>query len=127
MEKMMATVKVVRQEIELIKEQMDGIVIDVAGQRFNTKRELQAWLVTYARMPEEQLVKEKTDIHTLFPDALGLLGLAWQEFGEGRGMSYKVQTRKAGYATPDDALFMSSFEGHSKDRYQKSLERHEPI
>jgi hypothetical protein len=45
MEKLMATVKVVRQEIELIKEQMDDTVIDVAGQRLNTKRELQAWLV----------------------------------------------------------------------------------
>jgi hypothetical protein len=47
----------------------------------------------------------------LFPDALGLLGLAWQEFGEGRGMRYKVQTRKAGHATPDGVLFMSSFKG----------------
>jgi hypothetical protein len=37
--------------------------------------------------------------------------LAWQEFGEGRGMNFKVQTKKAGYASPDDALFMSSFEG----------------
>jgi hypothetical protein len=26
-------------------------------------------------------------------------------------MSFKVQTKKAGYATPDDTLFMSSFEG----------------
>jgi hypothetical protein len=71
MKKLMVTVKVVQQEIELIKKKMDDTIIDAAGQKFNSKRELQAWLVTHARLPEEQLVKGKTDIHILFPDALG--------------------------------------------------------
>jgi hypothetical protein len=111
MEKLMVTDKVVQQEIAVIKEQMDDTVIDVAGQRFNTKRELQAWSLTHGRMPEEELAKGKTDIHIFFPDALGSPGLAWQEFGEGRGMILKVQTKKAGCASTDDVLFMSSFEG----------------
>jgi hypothetical protein len=40
MEKVMATVQTIQEEIAVLKEQMDDTVIDVAGQRFNTKKEL---------------------------------------------------------------------------------------
>jgi hypothetical protein len=47
----------------------------------------------------------------MFKDAMGLFRLIWQDSGEGRDMAYKVQSKKAGYASTDDTLFMSSFEG----------------
>jgi hypothetical protein len=111
MEKVMATVQTIQEEIAIIKEQMDDTVIDVAGQRFNTKKELGAWLLINTKLTEEEMVKGKMDILILFTDAMGMFGLIWQESGEGRDMTYKVQSKKAGYASTDDAIFMSSFEG----------------
>ena len=112
-EKIAAAVKVMQHEITIIKEQLDDTVIDVAGQRFNTKRELQAWLLTHAKLVpgKETLAVGETDIHILFPDALALYGLASQDFDESKGMAFKVQSKKAGFKTTNDALFMRSFEG----------------
>jgi hypothetical protein len=111
MEKVMATVRTIQEEIATIRDQMDDTVIDVAGQRFNTKKEFNAWLLINTELPEEEMARGKTDIHILFTAAMGLFGLIWQDSGEGRDMAYKVQSKKAGYASTDVALFMSSFEG----------------
>lgn len=111
MEKLMADIKLMKEDIAVMKDQLDDTVIDVAGKRFNTRKEFQAWLLTHATLPEGELVKGKTDVHLYFTDALGMLGLVWQDFGGGRDMTFKVQSKKAGYASTDEALFMSSFEG----------------
>jgi hypothetical protein len=111
MEKVMATVRMIQDEIAVLKEQMDDTVIDVTGQRFNTKKELEAWLIINTRLPEEELVKGKTDIQILFADAMGLFGLIAEDYGGSRNMTFKVQSRKAGFASTEDALFMSSSEG----------------
>jgi hypothetical protein len=45
MEKAMATVRTIKEEITIIREQIDDTVTNVAGQRFNTKKEFNAWLL----------------------------------------------------------------------------------
>jgi hypothetical protein len=111
MEILRVEVRKIKEDIAVMKDQLDDTVIVVAGKRFNTRKEFHAWLLTHATIPEEEMVRGTTDVHLFFTDALGMLGLVWQDFGGGRNMTYKVQSKKAGYASTDEALFMSSFEG----------------
>ena len=115
MEQLMASVRTIQHEVATIKEQLDDTVIDVGGVRFNTKRELQAWLKLNVRGQEENLVKGKTSIHTLFPDALGLMGMILLDSTLAGGsltrtMEYKAIAKKAGYHGEVDAAFMGSFD-----------------
>jgi hypothetical protein len=105
-------VKVLKEEVSKLKEEMGDQPIAMGGIAFRSKSVLQSWLVLNVSAPAEELLVKRNDAYICFPDATALLALAYLEIGGEADLAHEAAVRKAGYVSAEEAAFQDSYKSN---------------